>query len=91
MCLQKGEADALRKVRLLSWTGISSFVFSAVKWVVSGEDYGCGFGVWPSFGFKALGYTWNFDWQQNYIGAGVQSYLGRDSMAGQPRAPAVVA
>lgn len=61
----------MRKVRVLSWTGVGSFLFSCFKWLVSGHDYGCGFGVWPSFGFKALEYTWNFDWQHNYIGAGM--------------------
>lgn len=71
VCHQAGEAEAMRKVRVLSWTGVGSFLFSCFKWLVSGHDYGCGFGVWPSFGFKALEYTWNFDWQHNYIGAGM--------------------
>jgi hypothetical protein len=60
--LQKGEADALRKVRVLSWTGLGSFLFSTFKWILNGADYNCGFGAWPSFGFKAQEYTWFFDW-----------------------------
>lgn len=60
----------MRKVKVLSWTGVASFMFSVVKWVVNGTDYGCGFGAWPFFGFKALRYTWFIDFQQNYIGAG---------------------
>uniref|UniRef100_A0A383W0U8 Uncharacterized protein n=1 Tax=Tetradesmus obliquus TaxID=3088 RepID=A0A383W0U8_TETOB len=67
----KGEADALRKVRVLSWTGAGSFFFSVLKWLVNGSNYECGFGSWPSFGFKAQQYTWFFDWQHNYIGAGM--------------------
>eukprot|EP00878_Enallax_costatus_P027358 GHUV01029438.1.p1 GENE.GHUV01029438.1~~GHUV01029438.1.p1 ORF type:complete len:402 (+),score=44.57 GHUV01029438.1:959-2164(+) len=66
-----GEASAMRKVRLLSYTGIGSLLFSFIKWLVWGSNYECGFGVWPTFGFKALEYTWNFDWQHNYVGAGM--------------------
>lgn len=55
--LQTGEASAMRKVRLLTWTGLGSLLFSFIKWLVSGSDYNCGFGVWPSFGFEALKYT----------------------------------
>ncbi len=60
----------MRKVKILSWTGLGSFLFSVVKWILSGTDYGCGFKVWPAFGFQALKYTWYLDFQQNYIGAG---------------------
>lgn len=35
-----------------------------------GNDYGCGFMVWPTLGITALQWTWNFDFQQQYIGAG---------------------
>eukprot|EP00775_Hariotina_reticulata_P009952 gene9952-10107_t len=68
---KSGEQEAMRKVRLLLYTGAASFVFSIFKWILMGTDYGCGFGTWPSFGMKALKYTWNFDWQQNYIGSGM--------------------
>jgi hypothetical protein len=67
---QSGEAEAMRKVKILSWTGLASFLFSVIKWLLSGLDYGCGFGSWPAFGFKAMKYTWYLDCQQNYIGAG---------------------
>ncbi|WIA41031.1 hypothetical protein OEZ86_004669 [Tetradesmus obliquus] len=66
-----GAAEALRKVKVLSYTGLASFLFSAFKWIFNGSDYACGFGVWPSFGFTALKYTFNFDWQLNYVGAGM--------------------
>lgn len=75
-CLQAGEAEALRKVKILSWTGVASFLFSVVKWILSGADYNCGFGSWPAFGFKAMRYTWFLDFQQNYIGAGKEGYAG---------------
>jgi hypothetical protein len=68
--LQDGAVEALRKVKVLTYTGLASFLFSAFKWVFNGSDYACGFGVWPSFGFAALKYTFNFDWQLNYVGAG---------------------
>jgi hypothetical protein len=67
---QNGAVEALRKVKVLAYTGFASFLFSAFKWVFNGSDYACGFGVWPSFGFAALKYTFNFDWQLNYVGAG---------------------
>lgn len=60
----------MRKVKILCWTGLGSFVFSVIKWVVSGTDYACGFGSWPAFGFKAMRYTWYMSFSQNYIGAG---------------------
>jgi hypothetical protein len=70
LLLQNGAVEALRKVKVLAWTGLASFLFSAFKWIFNGSDYACGFGVWPSFGFAALKYTFNFDWQLNYVGAG---------------------
>jgi hypothetical protein len=70
LLLQNGAVEALRKVKVLAWTGLASFLFSMFKWFFNGADYACGFGVWPSFGFAALKYTFNFDWQLNYVGAG---------------------
>lgn len=36
-----------------------------------GPDYRCGFAVLPTFGVQALQWTWHFDFQQQYIGAGM--------------------
>lgn len=55
---------------MLATTGIASFAFSTAKWFFQGSDYGCGLGAWPTFGVAAMKYTWNFDWQLNYVGAG---------------------
>lgn len=68
--LQDGAVEAMRKVRVLAYTGVCSFIFSLAKWFFQGSDYACGFGVWPTFGMAAMKYTWNFDWQLNYVGAG---------------------
>jgi len=62
------------KVKILGWTGLCSFLFSTFKWIISGTDYGCGLGAWPTFGFKAFKYTWFFDFQQNYIGSGMGAF-----------------
>ena len=69
--LQNGASEAIRKVKVLSYTGLASLAFSAAKWFFQGADYGCGFTAWPTFGFAAMRYTWNFDWQLNYVGAGM--------------------
>lgn len=74
---QAGAAAAIRKVKVLSYTGAASFAFSMAKWFVSGADYACGLGAWPTFGFAAMKYTFNFDFQLNYIGAGGGNGLGR--------------
>ncbi|GBF88235.1 metal-nicotianamine transporter-like protein [Raphidocelis subcapitata] len=66
-----GASEAIRKVKVLSFTGLCSFAFSVFKWFFQGTDYGCGFTAWPTFGFAAMKYTWNFDWQLNYVGAGM--------------------
>ncbi|KAI8471372.1 MAG: OPT superfamily oligopeptide transporter [Monoraphidium minutum] len=66
-----GEAAAMFKVKLLSFTGLLSFGFSMAKWFFQGTDYACGFTSWPTFGFAAMKYTFNFDWQLNYVGAGM--------------------
>lgn len=58
---------------MLSCVGVGSFAFSCFKWFFTGADYACGFGTWPTFGLAALKYTWNFDWQMNYVGAGVMA------------------
>jgi hypothetical protein len=58
------------KVKLLGITGFFSFLFSMAKWFFQGTDYACGFSAWPTFGFAAMKYTFNFDWQLNYVGAG---------------------
>jgi hypothetical protein len=68
--VQNGASEAIRKVKLLSFTGLCSFAFSVFKWFFQGTDYACGFTAWPTFGFAAMKYTWNFDWQLNYVGAG---------------------
>lgn len=70
LCPQNGEAAAIRKVKVLTWTGLGSFIFSTFKWFFQGTDYACGFNTWPTFGMAALSYTWNFDFQMNYVGAG---------------------
>jgi hypothetical protein len=55
---QNGEAAAIRKVKVLSWTGLVSFFFSCFKWFFNGSDYACGFSAWPTFGMAAMKYTW---------------------------------
>jgi hypothetical protein len=40
--------------------------------LATGADYACGFAAWPTFGMAAMKYTWNFDWQMNYVGAGAR-------------------
>lgn len=75
--LQNGEAAAIRKVKVLSWTGVGSFIFSTFKWFFQGRDYACGFAAWPTFGMAAMKYTWNFDFQLNYVGAGGEREHGQ--------------
>lgn len=77
LLLQNGEAAAIRKVKVLSWTGVGSFIFSTFKWFFQGRDYACGFAAWPTFGMAAMKYTWNFDFQLNYVGAGGERALGQ--------------
>lgn len=81
-CPQNGEAAAIRKVKVLCYTGVVSFFFSTFKWFFQGRNYSCGFSFWPTFGFAAMKYTWNFDFQMNYVGAGTWRYsLCRGSWA----------
>ncbi|KAF6265154.1 putative metal-nicotianamine transporter YSL6-like protein [Scenedesmus sp. NREL 46B-D3] len=69
---QGGEAAAAaRKVRLLGLTALASFVFDAFKWIFQGPSYSCGFSTLPTFGRAALAWTWHFDFQQQYVGAGM--------------------
>jgi uncharacterized oligopeptide transporter (OPT) family protein len=72
---QDGASEAIQKVKVLSYTGVVSFAFSVFKWFFQGTDYSCGFAAWPTFGFAAMKYTWNFDWQLNYVGAGGRGRL----------------
>ena len=60
-----GAAAAMRKVRVLLVASAGSFAFSLFKWFYQGNDYGCGFSVFPTFGLAALRWTWNFDSQIN--------------------------
>ena len=60
-----GAADAMRKVKVLLLTSAGSCAVSLFKWFFQGADYGCGFGVFPTFGLTALNWTWNFDSQIN--------------------------
>jgi hypothetical protein len=52
------------------YTAAGSFSFSLFKWFFQGTDYSCGFGIFPTFGMKAMEAGWNFDFQHNYVGAG---------------------
>ncbi len=61
---------------LLRWGGVS-LAWSCFKWFFSASasaDPGVpscgGFASWPTFGFKALDLTWNFDSSLTYIGVG---------------------
>ena len=67
---QAGAAEALKKVKLMLYTAVGSFSFSLFKWFFQGTDYRCGFGIFPTFGMKAMVAGWNFDFQHNYVGAG---------------------
>lgn len=60
---------------MLKWFTFS-FVFSGWKWVFSGDSDTCGevtggFDEFPTFSIQALDWTWNFNFQQNYIGVGM--------------------
>ncbi len=56
---------------MLLYTGASSFVFSMFKWFFSAEGTNCGgWGKFPTFGLKALKWTWQFDWSLTYMGVG---------------------
>ena len=39
--------------------------------VFQGPSYSCGFASLPTFGKAAAAWTWHFDFQQQYIGAGM--------------------
>jgi len=52
---KSGAASAKKKVRLLAYTALGSFVFDFFKWFFQGPDYSCGFAVWPNLGPQALG------------------------------------
>ena len=61
---------------LCQWGGVSLF-WSCFKWFFSAgasadaRVASCGgFSSWPTFGFKALDLTWNFDGSLTYIGVG---------------------
>ena len=60
---------------LMQWGGVS-FAWSSFKWFFSAAassqaGVSCGgFSSWPTFGFKALDLTWNFDSSLTYIGVG---------------------
>lgn len=66
---------------LCQWGGVSLF-WSCFKWFFSAgasadaSVASCGgFSAWPTFGFKALDLTWNFDSSLTYIGVGAPSCL----------------
>ena len=61
------------QVKTLGYWGCTSFLFSFFKWffaATSTTGLSCGFDAWPSLGFKALNYTWQFDFELTYIGVG---------------------
>jgi hypothetical protein len=52
-------------------SGISSFGFSFFKWFFSATGTSCGsWEGFPTFGLKALKWTWNYDFSLTYIGVG---------------------
>ncbi|KAK9836321.1 hypothetical protein WJX81_005210 [Elliptochloris bilobata] len=73
-----GSAEGMRQLRTLcQWGGVSLF-WSCFKWFFSAgasadaSVASCGgFSSWPTFGFKALNLTWNFDSSLTYIGVGM--------------------
>lgn len=40
LSMQTGESEALRKVKILGWASLGSFVFDFWKWFFQGTDYG---------------------------------------------------
>ncbi len=55
----------------LLWSGGSSFFFSMFKWFFSASGANCnGWDKFPTFGLKALKWTWQYDWSLTYIGVG---------------------
>ena len=62
-------------MKTLGYWGCTSFLFSFFKWFFAAESttgLSCGFDAWPSLGIKALGYTWQFDFELTYIGVGAR-------------------
>ena len=61
---------------MLLWTGGGSFFWSMFKWFFSASGTTCnGWDKFPTFGLKALEWTWQFDWSATYIGVGGSSSL----------------
>ena len=55
----------------LLWSGGCSFFFSMFKWFVSAPGDNCsGWDKYPTFGLKALKWTWQYDWSLTYVGVG---------------------
>ena len=55
----------------LLWSGGCSFFFSMFKWFFSASGANCnGWDRFPTFGLKALKWTWQYDWSLTYIGVG---------------------
>lgn len=62
--------DGVQMATLL-WTGGSSFFFSMFKWFFSASGDACnGWDKFPTFGLKALKWTWQYDFSLTYIGVG---------------------
>ena len=62
----------------LLWSGGCSFFFSMFKWFVSAEGDNCsGWDRYPTFGLKALKWTWQYDWSMTYVGVGALHALCR--------------
>ncbi|CAL8462318.1 g1851 [Coccomyxa elongata] len=67
-----GDKTAGRQMQTLATWGFSSFGFSFFKWFFSAKGDNCvGFDGFPTFGLKALKWTWSYDFSLTYIGVGM--------------------
>lgn len=62
--------DPLHTYSVISHYITCYFVISFRR-VFQGPSYSCGFSSLPTFGKAAAAWTWRFDFQQQYIGAGM--------------------
>lgn len=71
--MRASPSASLRTMQMatLVWSGCGSFLFSMFKWFFSASGANCnGWDKFPTFGLKALKWTWQYDWSLTYIGVG---------------------
>ncbi|PRW60807.1 putative metal-nicotianamine transporter YSL6 [Chlorella sorokiniana] len=70
-----GLESATRQIRCMAKWFCVSFTWDLFKWFFQAAgDCGTitgGFGSFPTFGIQAYNWTWNFDFQINYVGVGM--------------------